>query len=269
MKKKDIQFTIAQFAKLHDVNKRTLHYYDNIGLFSPQKKADNGYRYYTSLQSIDFEFIRMLKELNMSIVEIKDYINDPSDENFINIANIKMIEIENQIRSLVRKKEILQKRKDQLEFGQWIIKQDMAVIECNHIHILKLPFCCMDGITSEDVFAYAKRYWDVEQIHMGIGSYISMEKVLENNFEVYDGIFTPEFHMEKDQYDYDELNGKYLCGCVKGGWENIPAMYQKMLTFAKENNFKLIGNAYEIGLNEFAISHIDDYLTLIMIKIKE
>ncbi len=38
MKKKDIQFTIAQFAKLHDVNKRTLHYYDNIGLFSPQKK---------------------------------------------------------------------------------------------------------------------------------------------------------------------------------------------------------------------------------------
>lgn len=39
MKKKDIQFTIAQFAKLHDVNKRTLHYYDNIGLFSPQKKS--------------------------------------------------------------------------------------------------------------------------------------------------------------------------------------------------------------------------------------
>lgn len=269
MKKKDIQFTTAQFAKLHDVNKRTLHYYDNIDLFSPHKKGDNGYRYYTSSQSIDFEFIRMLKELNMSIVEIKDYINAPSDEKFINIANVKMIEIENQIHSLIRKKEILQKRKDQLKFGQWIFKQDIAVVEFDHIHILELPMRCMTGITGEDVFAYAKKYWDLEQIHMGIGSYISMEKVLENNFDIYDGIFTSEFNIEKAQHDFIELNGKYLCGCVKGDWENIPAMYQKMLTCAKKKDFNLIGNAYEIGLNEFAISHIDDYLTLIMIKIEE
>lgn len=56
MKKEMIKLTIAQFAKLHNVNKRTLHYYDHIGLFSPAYKGENGYRYYDYSQSIDFEF---------------------------------------------------------------------------------------------------------------------------------------------------------------------------------------------------------------------
>lgn len=28
-----IKLTVSQFAKLHNVNKRTLHYYDEIGIF--------------------------------------------------------------------------------------------------------------------------------------------------------------------------------------------------------------------------------------------
>ena len=38
MKKSTKLLTTAEFAKLHDVNKRTLHYYDSIGLFSPAEK---------------------------------------------------------------------------------------------------------------------------------------------------------------------------------------------------------------------------------------
>lgn len=44
MKKSFKSLTTAQFAKLHGVNKRTLHYYDDIGLFSPRAKGENGYR---------------------------------------------------------------------------------------------------------------------------------------------------------------------------------------------------------------------------------
>lgn len=74
MKKSTKLLTTAEFAKLHDVNKRTLHYYDSIGLFSPAKKGENQYRYYETSQSMEFEYIRMLKELNMSMEEIKKYI---------------------------------------------------------------------------------------------------------------------------------------------------------------------------------------------------
>lgn len=38
-------YTTGQFAKMFDIEKSTLHYYDKIGLISPQIKGDNNYRY--------------------------------------------------------------------------------------------------------------------------------------------------------------------------------------------------------------------------------
>ena len=37
-----ILFTAGQFARLHHLNKRTLHYYDDIGLFHLRTKAGTG-----------------------------------------------------------------------------------------------------------------------------------------------------------------------------------------------------------------------------------
>ena len=75
MKKINIKITIAQLEKIHNIKKRTLHYYDNIGLFSPNTKGKNGYRYYDLSQSIEFEYILMLRELNMGIDEIQQSCN--------------------------------------------------------------------------------------------------------------------------------------------------------------------------------------------------
>ena len=49
MKKQETDLTTSQFAAIHQVNPRTLHYYDSVGLFSPERKGENQYRYYTSL----------------------------------------------------------------------------------------------------------------------------------------------------------------------------------------------------------------------------
>ena len=78
MKSNELKLTTSQFAKLHHVNKRTLHYYDSIGLFSPKWKGANGYRYYDYAQSMEFAFIRMLKELNLRIDEIKEIVDRKS-----------------------------------------------------------------------------------------------------------------------------------------------------------------------------------------------
>ena len=36
LKNESLKLTTAQFAKLHRINKRTLHYYDEIDLFKPK-----------------------------------------------------------------------------------------------------------------------------------------------------------------------------------------------------------------------------------------
>ena len=45
-------------------------------------------------------------------------------------------------------------------------------------------------------------------------------------------------------------------------------MYEKMLKYAQEHHLKLTGYAYEKGLNDFAICGENEYITQILIKIK-
>ena len=52
-------------------------------------------------------------------------------------------------------------------------------------------------------------------------------------------------------------------------WDKLPDLYQQMLDYANKNNLQLTGYAYEVGLNDFVISDEADYITKIMIKIKE
>ena len=264
----NIKMTTAQFAKLHKVNKRTLHYYDNIGLFSPSEKGDNGYRYYDVSQSIAFEYIRMLKEMNMSIEEIEDYCKNPTADSFLKIADMKEAELDLEIQKLKRTKKILKAKKNQIRLCEDLQEQEIRIEECKAEKISVLPYDFFDDDVSH-IFTYLKDKWSIEQIRMGIGSFISLDKVINKTFERYNGIYTYTLGKTSVSNTFVRPNGKYLCGYQQGTWDKAPAMYEKMLTYAHKNNLILTGYAYEIGLNEFAISSQEEYVTKFMIKIKE
>ena len=57
----ELFYSTGEFARLNRINKRTLHYYDEIGLFSPEHKGENGYRYYTCMPFEQLELILLLR----------------------------------------------------------------------------------------------------------------------------------------------------------------------------------------------------------------
>ena len=59
----------ADFARICGTNKRTLHHYDQIGLFAPALRGENGYRYYSQEQYDVFMVIAALKELGMPLLD--------------------------------------------------------------------------------------------------------------------------------------------------------------------------------------------------------
>lgn len=268
MKKEMKRLTTAQFAKLHEVNKRTLHYYDDIGLFCPLTKEENGYRYYDISQSIDFEYIRMLKELNMSIKEIEMYRKQPTPDNFLKIADTKEQELDKEIQKLKNIKRILQAKKEQIVFCESLREQEIRVEECKSERILTFPY----DFSEDDIyqiFSPLKSTWGIEQIRMGIGSFISLDNVYNMNFTKYDGIYTIALNNKSVSNSFIKPKGRYLCGYQKGTWDKLPEMYQKMLDYSKKHDLELTGYAYEVGLNDFVISNPNDYVTKIMIKIEE
>ena len=128
-----------------------------------------------------------------------------------------------------------------------------------------MPYDFYDNDVS-NVFYYMKETWDVEQIRMGVGGIISVEKVLKNDFSIYDGLYTPALSQTPAKNIFRKPAGTYICCYHRGTWSTLPLAYQKIISFAENNSLKLTGFAYEIGLNEFAISDEKDYITRIMIK---
>ena len=75
---KNTLFTIGQFAALHGINKKTLMWYDEIGLFQPAViSEENGYRYYNYYQSSVLETILMLRDMKVPLADIKSFIKKP------------------------------------------------------------------------------------------------------------------------------------------------------------------------------------------------
>lgn len=267
MNSETIKMTTAQFAKLHGVNKRTLHYYDNIGLFSPCTKGENQYRYYDYLQSMEFEYIRMLKGLNMSIEEIKTYLDNPNETDFLEIANRKTQEIDQEMERLKKSRATLQTKKQQLELCNEIQDMEIRMTECEEMYYLTTPFGFEDNDLQE-LILHIKDTWDIEQYRMGIGSYISVEKVLGQHFETYDGLFTPTQKGNSYTDVWIRPKGTYLYGYRIGTWEHLPELYDKIVRFAKDRHLHLTGYAYEIGVNDFAIQNMDEYVTQVMVHVE-
>ena len=70
----DIKFTVGELAKLHNLSKQTLIFYDKIGLFKPKIiDSNNNYRYYTSEQLEVLDSILILREIGIPIKEIKEF----------------------------------------------------------------------------------------------------------------------------------------------------------------------------------------------------
>lgn len=69
--------TVKQVAKVSGVSVRTLHYYDEIGLFKPTDVGPNGYRYYDRAALLRLQQILFYRQLGMPLDKIKQTLDAP------------------------------------------------------------------------------------------------------------------------------------------------------------------------------------------------
>ncbi len=73
----DAKYTVNQLARLAGVSRRTLHYYDQIGLLKPDATGDNRYRYYGEPALLRLQQIRFYRELDFSLEQIRTALAQP------------------------------------------------------------------------------------------------------------------------------------------------------------------------------------------------
>jgi DNA-binding transcriptional MerR regulator len=70
--------TVKELSELTGISVRTLHYYDEIGLFSPTQKSEAGYRLYDDKAVETLQQILFFREFDIPLKEIKAVMENPA-----------------------------------------------------------------------------------------------------------------------------------------------------------------------------------------------
>lgn len=268
--KKKTYFTTGEFAKITGVTKHTLFHYDNIGIFSPELKLENDYRYYSTLQLEVFDVICMLKELNMPLNEIKEYLNQRNPLLLIDLLEREEKIIQQKIRELTNMKKWVQKKTS-------VIKSTLAT-DLNQIIVQQQPeqyliSALLDSfddntLTKEigKLYSFCKSYGIRSSYGLGVTQKYSFIK--ENILNHYHMIYILLDEKPKKLPYMTKPAGDYLSVYHQGSYETIGTSYKRLLDYAKIHQIQFIGDFYEdVLLDEIAVKGYDNYVFQITINI--
>ncbi|MEO0355602.1 MAG: helix-turn-helix domain-containing protein, partial [Cyanobacteria bacterium P01_A01_bin.3] len=122
-------FRIGEFSKIAQVPASQLRYYDEIGLFTPiHSDRETGYRYYSVQQLAQLNRILALKDLGLSLEQVKRLVEDEvSVEEIRGMLTLRKAQIEQNLRSEAIRLQVVESRLQQLESKGQIQDDDVVL----------------------------------------------------------------------------------------------------------------------------------------------
>lgn len=252
---------ISEIAKLTGLNTRTFHYYDQIGLFSPESKGANGYRYYSIDQLYELGIIMSLKELGMPLKEIKVVLSS-EDDVFRRLLEEKKNEVEL----------IIQKYKDiQQVIDRKIHLFELADRQLTEVRIIEIPDEYliisepMTGTTMQHMIETAYNLLINRGTYFFINNdFGTMAHSQTENAEEFNYFFLKS---TKTDYNFVKPAGRYLQYIHKGNEEKLKLSYEFLKEYIHENDLEVTGYIYERALEEPAQKNLDAYIAEIQVRV--
>lgn len=256
-------FSIGEISKLFDINKKTLRYYDEIGLFKPSfVNKDNNYRYYTLDQFQYLETIKYLKELGLSLDKIKynltnlnseDVINSLEEQNNIIDAKISELQL---IKQKINKKIIQIKdstRNDLLETIREVDFNERQAVRLRHSiktdYDIEFSLRKLIKMSDNKIFL----------TYGLVGVSISRDDLIDRKYDEYKSIF---IMIEEEKYDKSLIKifpkGTYVCIRFKGVHKDAPPYYEKLIDYINKQGYEIIDDSLEMELTDPSLSLTDE-----------
>lgn len=100
-------YKTGEFARLCNTTKETLRHYRDIGLLTPARTEQNGYRLYSASQVTEYTFISLMRSLGCSLDEVAALMSSASDAELADSLAHKRDEVRRLRRDLARKEHLL------------------------------------------------------------------------------------------------------------------------------------------------------------------
>lgn len=267
--KKDKYLTAGEFAKICDIPKHVLFHYDEIGLFQPEFKADNGYRFYSYRQYDTFLIITNLKKMGMSLQDIKVFLSDRDPAIFLSLLSDKFQEIDELINYLKGIKHMMKWMEDSTRLALAHMEDPISVCELEEQMLL-----CSDDLQNASNKSFANfmleyiQFIKENHIHVqqSVGNMIKVESIQKKDYLDFSYLYTNTDTILPAKTKLRK-QGTYLCGWHHGSYDTIYQTYEKMLSYAAQNKIVLGEFAYEEYLiADTAQKDRNEYVTRIFIE---
>ncbi|MEL7610731.1 MAG: MerR family transcriptional regulator [Bacillota bacterium] len=264
-------YRISEFSKITNLTVKTLRYYDEEGMLTPSHRDEcNSYRYYGEADFRKAQLIAFLRELEFSILEIKDVLNQYGGEEdlscFLEEKMNRILGNMEKERSLIKKISLHIKPKTMEESSM-----------SEPVEILDLPAVTVASIR------YKGKYSDVGK-HIG-----TIYKAVRNNADgppfclYYDSEYKEDADIElcvpvKRTIEDKTVACKKLpairalCATHIGRYESLSLTYKALLDAAHERNLRIVTPSREVyvkGPGMVFRGNEDHYVTKIILPFEE
>lgn len=265
---------ISDFSRLAGITRKNLIYYDEIGLLSPERVMDNGYRFYSRRQLETVSVIGALQEVGMSLREIKRHLDARTSASLIELFTVQRKNVEEKIHRLERIEAMIDTRLGITRRALEINAADIWLLECAEEQLFAgEEITCQ--YTEEELDKAAGEFYDLcdaEKITYGypFGTIVSRENLLQGNWHFPSRFF---FKMPTEEGNCPKLSkpaGLYLIGFERSLSYASGEFYERMFDFMNEHGLTPAGDSYEeFLLDEIAVKNSDDFLMQISIQVEK
>ena len=271
MEKKSKLLTIGQFAALHGINKKTLMWYDEIGLFHPSFiHPENGYRYYSYYQSAILETILLLRELDVPIEEIQVFMKNRSAASMEQVLKEKIEDLDRNMAHLRAVRRTLSYHRQNMQTLLTMDLSEITIVQKKERSLVTVDINRDSTFDKqvEMITAETKKY-QLRRLHdASYGTMIAVDSLRRGDFEDYSKLFIEiPFPIKKDGLHIQPA-GDYVRAFYRDATESPVLCYQRTFDYVEEHGLTLSGFSYEVIINENVIDRAEDALVQIEMLVK-
>ena len=240
-------YTVGEVSKIFNLPASTLRYYDSIGLLSPWKTGDNGYRYYSKAQFEIISMIGFMRSLGTPINRLAEILNSESTDGIRKELGRYADEIDDQIAKL-QKLKTRASRFDR-DIKDVCKESDIGVVRTPGFYTIEKAFGDEDELDIDEIFAMNSQASDWA-FSASIISTITVENLLAGSFHSYDkyGYLSEEPFPGDSKYLGFIAPRLCVCGNLRVKTvehSEADKIYAGMISYAKEKGLKIAGPAIE------------------------
>ncbi len=254
--------SIGQMAKINHVTIPTLRLYDKMGLLSPRHVDKfSSYRYYDLQQNARLDMIAYMKELGMSLHEIKTALEKEDVSIIEGLLAQKNEQLHEQMREIKIRHNAVERAIQSIERYRKSPTTGTTSLEyIDRRYIFSIP--CTDNFYEGGIEAYEEALTHLRRALMEndfkhIHSYNIGTSITNGAFEK--GCFMPDklfVFIDKTEYQTHKGqtldSGMYACIYVDQYDDELPCA-QKLLDFCNQNGYKISGSYICEVMTEFNV----------------